>query len=202
MIFREKYGHKFIAPRLRPLLPWLILLDDRVRQRAVSLSPEIVVEGGDVSRLPVDERKRLLHEIVARIASDAGSRSASDNDAIARIAEPDLANDVLALIEQNRENDSALFYLGRLVWQGNMRDCVGPLAEIAIDLSRGPYARIAALRAVATAGSKGDFDTAWDRIVAESEPIDRRLAAEIVINAASNHVIMRPLNGYLLRSNG
>ncbi|MBE9640945.1 hypothetical protein IQ782_29335 [Salipiger pacificus] len=193
VIFREKYGHKFIAPRLRPLLPWLILLDDRVRQRAVSLSPEIVVEGGDVSRLPVDERKRLLHEIVARIAADTGSRSASDNDAIARIAEPDLSNDVLELIKQNRENDSALFYLGRLVWQGEMTDCVGPLAEIAVDLRRGPYARIAALRAVATAGSKEDFDTTWDRIVAESEPIDRRLAAEIVNNATSNHASVERL---------
>ncbi|MBY6044402.1 hypothetical protein KUV58_10275 [Phaeobacter italicus] len=193
VIFREKYGHKFIAPRLRPLLPWLILLDDRARQRAVSLSPEIVVEGGDVSRLPVDERKRLLHEIVARIAADTGSRSAGGNDAIARIAEPDLSNDVLELIEQNRENDSALFYLGRLVWQGEMTDCVGPLAEIAIDLRRGPYARIAALRAVATAGSKEDFDTIWDRIVAESESIDRRLAAEIVSGAASNHASVERL---------
>ena len=193
VIFREKYGHKFIAPRLRPLLPWLILLDDSVRQRAVSLSPEIVVEGGDVSRLPVNERKRLLHEIVARIAADAGSRSASENDAIARIAEPDLSNDVLELIEQNRENDSALFYLGRLVWQGEMTDCIGPLAKIAIDLRRGPYARIAALRAVATAGSKGEFDTIWDRIVAESEPIDRRLAAEIVSNATSNHASVERL---------
>lgn len=50
LIFREKYGHRFIAPRLRPLLPWLILLDDGIRQKAVSLSPEIVVEGGDLTR--------------------------------------------------------------------------------------------------------------------------------------------------------
>lgn len=193
LIFREKYGHKFIAPRLRPLLPWLILLDEGIFKRALSLSPEIVVEGGDASRLPVAERRRLLNEIVAKIAADAGSQSASNNDAIARIAQPDLSNDVLDLIQQYRENDSALFYLGRLVWQGEMADCVGPLAKIAVDLERGLYARIAAVRAVATTGAKEDFNAVWNQIVAASQPIERRLAAEIVSNAKSNRASVERL---------
>ena len=183
LIFREKYGHQFISTRLRPLLPWLILLDESIRQKAVSLSPEIVVEGGDLSRLPLDERKQLLYDIVARIAADADTRSARENDAIARIAEPDLSDDVLRLIELHRRNDSALFYLGRLVWQGELSDCVGPLTEIATDPERGPYTRVAAIRAVATAGSGGNFDATWDRIIADPNPLDRRLAAEIVRNA-------------------
>lgn len=186
LIFREKYGHKFIAPRLRPLLPWLILLDEGIRKRALSLSPETVVEGGDLSRLPVDVRKCMLREIVARIAKDAGSRSASGNDAIARIAQPDLSSDVLELIERYRENDNALFYLGRLVWQGEMVDCLGPLVAIAGDPERSLYARIAALRAVGTAGTYGVFYQVWDSILAAPEPIDRRLAAEIISNAPSD----------------
>ncbi|EDZ46046.1 conserved hypothetical protein [Rhodobacterales bacterium Y4I] len=187
LIFREKYGHKFIAPRLRPLLPWLILFDEDIRQKAVSLGPEIVVEGGDPSRLPLDERQRLLHEIVVRIATDTGARSASENEAIARIAEPDLSNDVLELIGQYRENDSALFFLGRLVWQGEMADCVSPMAEIAIDTGRGQYARIAAVRAVATAGSRDDLDAVWDQIISGEQAVDRRLAAEILRNSAFDH---------------
>lgn len=193
LVFREKYGHEFIAPRLRPLLPWLILLDDGIRQRALSLDPEIVVEGGDVSRLPLGERRRLLREIVDRIAADLGSRSSSDNDAIARIAQPDLSDDVLELIEQHRENDTALFYLGRLVWQGEMKDCVSPLAKIAVDLERGLYARVAALRAVGTTGSREDFDAVWDQILADSKPVDRRLASEIVSNATSNYASVERL---------
>jgi hypothetical protein len=186
LIFREKYGHTFIAPRLRPMLPWLILLDEIIRRKAFALSPEIIAEGGDPSRLPLDERRKRLDEIVARIAGDVGPRSASDNDAIARIAEPDLSDDVLRLINEHRENDSALFFLGRLVWQGKMTACVRPMAEIAVNGVRGRYARIAAVRAVATAGTREDLDAVWDSIVADENPVDRHLAAEIVSNASSD----------------
>lgn len=186
LIFREKYGHTFISPRLRPLLPWLILLDETIRRKAVALSPEIVAEGGDPSRLPLEERRQLLREIVARIAENSGPRSASDNDAIARMAEFDLSNDVLHLIDEHRKNDAALFFLGRLVWQGKMTACVGPMADIAADCGRGRYARIAAIRAVSTAGTRENFDAVWDSIVADGSPVDRHLAAEILNNAPSD----------------
>jgi len=183
LIFREKYGHTFIAPRLRPVLPWLILLDENIRRRAVALCPEIIAEGGDPSRFPLEERRQLLNEIVIRIAEGVGARSAGGNDAIARIAEPDLSDDVLRLIDEHRENDAALFFLGRLIWQGDMKACVRPMSEIAVDGSRGRYARIAAVRAVATTGKREDLDAVWDSIVADESPVDRHFAAEIVCNA-------------------
>ena len=183
LIFREKYGHTFIAPRLRSVLPWLILFDENIRRRAVALSPEIISEGGDPARLPLDERRKLLHDIVARVADNVGSRSASNNDAIARIAEPDLSNEVLFLIERYSENDTALFFLGRLVWQGKMTACVRPIADIAVDSRRGRYARIAAIRAIAAAGTREEFDAVWDGIVADKNPMDRHIAAEILSNA-------------------
>lgn len=184
LIFCEKYGHTFIAPRLRPVLPWLILLDESIRRRAVALCPEIIAEGGDPSRLPLEERRQLLHEIVVRIAEGVGHRSASNNDAIARIAEPDLSDDVLQLTNEHRDNDSALFFLGRLVWQGAMTACVRSMAEVATDGSRGRYARIAAIRAVATSGTREDLDAVWDRVVTNENPVDRHLAAEIVSYAS------------------
>lgn len=186
LIFREKYGHTFIAPKLRPILPWLILLDENIRRKALALCPEIVAEGGDPSRLPLEERRQRLQEIVARIAEDVGSRSASDNDAISRIAEPDLSDDVLRLIDEHRETDSALFFLARLVWQGEMTACVRRMAEIAVDHSRDRYSRIAAVRAVATAGTNEDLDAIWDRILSDAKLVDRRLAAELLRNASSD----------------
>ena len=187
LIFREKYGHAFIIPRLRPVLPWLILLDDGICRRAVSLIPEIITEGGDPSRLPLTERRKILKEIVARIVDDVVSRSANENDSIARIAEPDLSDDVLRLIDEYRDNDSALFFLGRLVLQGAMTVCVKPMAEIAIDSGRGCYERIAAVRAVAMIGTRDEFDAVWDGISTDESPVEYRVAAEIVENASPNH---------------
>lgn len=165
MLIRETYGERILTPRLRPILPWLVLLDDRIRHEVTAIRPEIAVEGGDVASLPVEERQQLLHRIVDQIARGEDDRGARDNSAIARIALADLSSDVLALIERHAENDDALFFLGRLVWQGRMTDCVPALLEIASDRSRGPYARIVATRAVFTTGSGAQRDALWDSLL-------------------------------------
>lgn len=73
LFFRTSYGEEIVVPRTRPLLPWLVLLNDAVRDRALALDPEIATEGGDPSKLPLPVRQTMLAEIVARIiaGSDA-----------------------------------------------------------------------------------------------------------------------------------
>ncbi|MFH1999762.1 MAG: hypothetical protein ABIK28_08780, partial [Planctomycetota bacterium] len=52
LFFSEQYGEKIIPPRLRPIVPWLILFDDVICRRALENHPEIAIEGGDPSQLP------------------------------------------------------------------------------------------------------------------------------------------------------
>ena len=52
LFFVDQYGIEVLVPKLRPLLPWLALSDERVRDRIVSGSPEVLFEGGDPSQLP------------------------------------------------------------------------------------------------------------------------------------------------------
>ena len=80
-IFREQYGEQIISPRLRPILPWLILEDENIRKRTLAIHPEIAVEGGDPSRLPLPERTKILEDIVERIVREEDYGSARDNDA-------------------------------------------------------------------------------------------------------------------------
>jgi hypothetical protein len=70
LFFRERYGEQVIVPRTRSTLAWLILLDDHVRQTALNLEPELASEGGDPSQLPADVRRKMLADIVARIAAE------------------------------------------------------------------------------------------------------------------------------------
>jgi len=165
MLIREQYGERILTPRFRPILPWLVLLDDGIRREATAIRPEIAVEGGDVASLPVEERRSLVHSIVEQIARGEDDRGARDNEAIARIAHADLTTDVATLIDKHSENDDALFFLGRLVWQGQMTDCLPLLLDIACNRSRGLYARIAAARAVFTSGSDEQRDRLWDSLL-------------------------------------
>jgi hypothetical protein len=120
LFFREQYGQEIVTPRLRAILPWLILFDDEIRRKALQIHPEIAVEGGDPSHLPLAERQGILADIVQRITSDQDDRSARDNSAIARIANLDLSGNAQQLINAYADNDDAIFFLGRLVWQGEM----------------------------------------------------------------------------------
>jgi len=78
LFFREQYGEKVLSPRLRPILPWLILIDDSILTKAIGIRPEIAIEEGDPSRLPLQVRQQILSDIVQRIASGEEVRSAQD----------------------------------------------------------------------------------------------------------------------------
>lgn len=71
LFFRTQYGEQVIVPRLRPTLCWLLVLDEGVRDRALTLEPDIASEGGDPSQLPLAVRQQMLAGIVAQIAADA-----------------------------------------------------------------------------------------------------------------------------------
>lgn len=197
LLFREQYGEQVVVPRFRPILPWLILFDDAIRERALSIHPEIAVEGGDAAYLPLPIRQQILNGIVSRIVANEDDRGARDNVAIARIAQQDLSEDVLRLISEHSANDDAIFFLGRLVWQGNMENCIEPLISIAIDPGRNIYPRIASIRAVATVGSCEQLASAWQSINAKPEVIPRRLLAELaekaVIDDATLDLLLRSL---------
>lgn len=180
LLFREQYGEKIISPRLRPILPWLILFDDEIRRRALEIHPEIALEGGDPSLLPLAEKRKILSDIVRRIVSNEDDHSARDNSAIARIANPDLSEDTQQLINKYGNNDDAIFFLGRLVWQGEMSRCVASFIAIAVDSSRGIYARIASARAVMTCGSAEQKQGLWEMLNKNKAPIPRELLAELV----------------------
>jgi len=187
LFFREQYGERIITPLLRPLLPWLILFDEGVRRRAMEISPEIAVEGGDPSKLPFIERKKLLSDIVRRIVSNTDDRSAQQSSAIARIANTDLAEETRHLIREYGHNDDAVFFLGRLVWQGEMGGCVEPFIDIGLDRRRGIYARKASVRAVMSCGTTEQKRAMWGGLNEGDTLIPRDLLAEVVKEAAPNN---------------
>ncbi len=69
LFFRNQYGLDIIVPTLRPILPWLILWDDKIRDRVRKLAPEILFEGGDPSQLPVDIRRSVLNDVCKQMAN-------------------------------------------------------------------------------------------------------------------------------------
>lgn len=183
LIFSNQYGENILTPRLRPVLPWLILFNDSIRDRVLADHPEVAVEGGDAARLPVDVRRNLLSMLIDQVIDPTSGLRGLDNAEIAKVAHADLQDYVLTLIEKHFDNDDAIFVLGRLVWQGEMRNCVACLADVAVNSTRGIYARLISIRAVACLGSPEELYTLWRSLNANVEQIPRRLLAELMDNA-------------------
>ena len=183
LFFREQYGHHFVSPRLRVVLPWLILDDNEICSHILADHPEIAMEGGDPAQLPLPIREKILSDVVERLVRHEDCAAASDNSALARIARPDLTGHTLALVDRYPDNEEALFFLGRLVWQGAMSGCVSRLSGMAADPARGTYVRIAVTRAVTTCGTEEQRGALWETLLASDEDIPREILADLVRGA-------------------
>ena len=183
LFFRTKFGHHFVSPRLRVLLPWLILEDSDFRSRILADHPEIAMEGGDPTGLPLPTRKTILSDVVERLVRHEDCSAAGDNSALRRIAHADLTEHTLALIDRYPDNEEVLFFLGRLVWQGAMSGCVSRLSDVAADPGHDTYTRIAATRAVTTCGTAEQRGALWDALLASDEDIPREILADMVRRA-------------------
>ena len=164
LFFGEKYGEIVLIPRLRPILPWLILLDDNILERAIKICPEIAIEEGDPSKLHLHVRRRILADIVKRISSGEEVRSADDISSLVRIANHALSSDTRQFIDNYFSNDKAIYFLSRLVWQGKMSNCVDPLLGIARDSSRDLAARRSSALAVMACGSAEQKTSLWQSL--------------------------------------
>ncbi|WP_441229549.1 hypothetical protein AB7828_04935 [Tardiphaga sp. 215_C5_N2_1] len=155
LFFRKQYGIEVIVPTLRPVLPWLAVLDRRILDKVVDLAPEVLFEGGDPSKLPLETRRRILRQTCEQLALPAHGRSVTEYEAVQRFANPDLAHDIGALLDQYAEAHDITWFLLRMVFQGAIEALADKAKHFALT-SRAKYTRIAAIRAVLTVGTPTD----------------------------------------------
>jgi hypothetical protein len=133
-------------------------------------------------------RQQILSDIVQRIASGEEVRSAQDRSSLIRIATQDLANDTLQLINEHLNNDNAIYFLGRLVWQGKMSNCVEPLLSIALDSSRVLYARRSSTLAVMACGCDAQKSHLWQTLNEQEGEIPHEMAEVLIREAVPENV--------------
>lgn len=180
LFFREQYGLEVVVPSLRPLLPWLAMVDNRILARVRRVAPEIVFEGGDPVQLPADVRSSMLEQICDQLASGASRRSMADFAAIQRFAAPDLTSILRRLIQKYQANDDIVFFLMRMVWQGRLKGAVPEAMEVACLPTAGYASRIAAFRAIADLGTPLDMVSIRKGFSGEGDALDRKCMADLV----------------------
>lgn len=187
LIFREIYGIKVIAPRLSTLIPWLVLMDNQIRDKILHFQPEIVLTGGDVSHLPLLVRIDILTRISDRIANNLDEHNVRHNSTITLMAKADLVDTITMLIDKHYTNDDVILFLSRLLCQINLPVCLDRMICIATDCDRGVYTKIGAIRVIMTTASDEEKNTLWQKLNTTLTIFPLRLLSEIVSDAAFNY---------------
>lgn len=180
LFFREQYGLEVVVPVMRPILPWLAIFDEKIRDRIRRVAPEVLFEGGDPSQLPLETRRQILYQVCDQLASGASTRSVSDYAAVQRFANADLTADIKDLIRKFSADDDLLWFLLRMVWQGELVGALPEAVNVALSPASSRYARIAAFRAVSAIGSVEDNAKLRLSFQNESAVLDREWLAELL----------------------
>lgn len=179
LFFKEQYGMEVITPSLRLVLVWLILLDERIRERALRLAPELIFEGGEPAELPLETRRTVLRQVCETVYK-GGPGHGMDYAAVQRFANADLADEIKGLIRQYSTNEDLLWFLLRMVWQGRLSEALPETKQYALAPTAGKYVRIAAIRAVLAVGGADDADEVRVAFVGEARRLNREWLAELI----------------------
>lgn len=180
LFFREQYGQVVIVPTMRPVLVWLILMDGKIRQRALAISPELIFEGGEPKALPLIIRQKILSEVCEKMHTGIMRSSTSDFRSVQRFADKDIAADVKALFVKYAKSDELKRFLLRMVWHGELTDVLPEAKQVALDHKAEHYARIAAFRAVRAVGSDADKTQMRGQFLNEASLLVREWLAELI----------------------
>lgn len=180
LLFRVRYGIEVIVPTMRPVLPWLAIRDERIRERILRVAPEVLFEGGDPSALPFVTRKVILAEACKELAAGISGRSALDYSAVQRFASPDLADDIRALLKRYASDDEIVGFLVRMVWLGRIASLKDEVKTLALAPPTPHYTRIAAIRALGAVATNEDLEDLRQSFVKEALILKRDWLSEIV----------------------
>lgn len=152
LLFATWYGLELAVPYMQPVAAWLALWDERVAKRLLDVAPEVLINYGDPSQLPVPFREAMLRRIFS-LYDEERTRLSFDIAAVQRFASPELAPVLMELMESKPGNDDIRHLLLRAVVQGEIRDCAAMAMASAFDKEMDSYTRVYAIRAVAKVGS-------------------------------------------------
>ncbi len=185
LFFRRQYDLEVITPTLRPVLPWLALLDDRIRDRLLRVAPEILFEGGDPSQLPKPTREAILRACCQGLAATSTPRTFTDYATVQRFAAPDLVDAIRELLQVYADSEEVLSFLCRMIWIGPLPDLRPEARALALKADGSRYTRVVAVRALEAIGASADLLEIRSQILTEGVSVDRDLLAELVIATLS-----------------
>ena len=149
LFFKRSHGLDIIVPSLRPVLPWLALLEPFIKDHLLGSFPEVLLEGGDPASFAEGERKQILEGYCARCDAGEVVPTPIDRNILRSLVSPGFADTIQSLYSKYAENEEIQRFLLEFIEIGEIND----LSQLVKTVATGPRQpreiRRAAMRAVA-----------------------------------------------------
>ena len=165
---------------MRPILSWLILVDDRIREKAIGIAPEICLQGGDPSELPIELRIHFLEKFCAQYAKQNRWGFSFDLSELRRFASPGLAETINGLLATYCSHEKIQELLFQMIWQGEIQDCVETAMQIILNNSSAIPGRTYGIFAIESIGSAAQKKRFVSSILADSTMKNREVVAALI----------------------
>jgi hypothetical protein len=186
LFFKTTYGVEVIEPSLRPVLQWLMLDDQLLRDKALRIAPEMIFECADPSVLPLELRQKKLKEVCAAISANQQVESVwADAE---KFASRDLGPTISGLLSEFSKHDRVERLLLMLAWKGDNLDCIDAGVTLASDTSRTDDIRVGAARVALMRNSDSSFDAIWKSVASETGRVPVKLFVELLRNSRSSRI--------------
>lgn len=200
LMLRSQYGLEVVVPTMRAVVPWVALKDERVRERVIRAAPDILLEGGDATCLPVQSREVLLESFCDQIAAKAEQRVVRDISVLRRFSRPDLGPKIIALLSKFGSNEDVSAFLLRVAWAGQIAALLPIAKTVAVDTTRHTYTRMAATRLIGVVGSEEDGRVMRGALYIERPLISHAWIAELLDRAPATQETIDWLFGLVSKS--
>ena len=179
LLFAKRYGRDVIIPSTRPMAAWMALWDERVRRRLRTIAPEVLIENGDPSVLPIEFRKSLLIGFAELYAERQYTGTSFDITMVRRLADPQLSSTVNDLLKKYATHDDVCRLLLKLIWQGQISESVDAALSYAMDDQASSYIRTCAIRGVAAAGTTEQHGKLLNTLLADISKLSSNTICEV-----------------------
>lgn len=180
LFFHTQYGVEVTRPKTREVLAWVALIDDKIRNRALKVSPSVLLDGGDPSQFPPEFKTEILNSTCSEMATDDSLRYSFNTAAVERFSDRNIETTVSNLFKQYKAKRPVVDLLLRMVWQGKLTACKSEALSFALDKDSEKYTRVYALRACASVCENDEIGHIISHFVSSKNETNRRVISELL----------------------
>jgi len=180
LLFTRIRNKDVIRPSLSPVTAWLCAGKERwqedIRNCVLKAAPWIHLQHGDPSQLSIEYRRSLINALVKLYEGRDRVWLDTEHESLSRLADPGLADDIVAIIRNRNVSTDLRCEMLRLVQHGRLTACLDAVLDLVADETESGDVKIYATIALRDVGETPHLLRLWE-IIKRLSLISTRLCA-------------------------